>query len=520
MSFGIDTGQALSTTAQRTALASAIYRADGNASETQWLEWKTDVDLGNAAGKFALSRAILGFANRDPVDAARDCGGEAYVLIGVQPGTLTDVPYIDPASLSQKLKHYVDGPFWTPEYVDVDDKRVLVVAVAPPAPGDRIHTLVNTYNNYGSGTVFIRGAALTEPANHRQMVMLQERLLAPRAETPIERFKNAVVKGQVIEVADTVEEAVTTVLNTVTDAAEFPAAFTDHTPVGELKEVIAAADRYAAVVAPLLQVIGVGCRWGSLEHDRIWTEAIARLGEPRTPGQRVASTVRSPVGPVQMMTTHNVRLHSLSVLPATLTLYAGTIAALDGNNYGAVRALTTDAKVRPSVNTAVPATVPVIARIGPWDAVPDEIDIVGLRASQTEQELTDHLLVRIANGEFRQRHFAWSTYLFTALDGTVGRHRYPELFDCAEMLFSLILVDLQLYHRQPYVEPWLGRFADSKRFRFEDSAAGRFMNDALAQGPEWPPVAAGMFGGQADRVRAAVEGLARVLPRASYGWRG
>jgi hypothetical protein len=217
-----------------------------------------------------------------------------------------------------------------------------------------------------------------------------------------------------------------------------------------------------------------------------------------------------------MLTTYAGRLHSLSVLPATLTLYAGTIAALDGDNYGAVRALTTDALVSASINTAVSTKVPVITRIGPWDAIPDEIDLVALRAAQTEQELTDHLLAGIANGDFRKRRFAWSTYLFNVLDGTVGRHRYAELFDQAEMLFSLILVDLILHLRQPVVEPWLGRFVDSDSWRFEDSAVGRFLNDAATQGPAWPPVVAGMFDGQPDRARVAVEYLAPAIRKASH----
>lgn len=515
MTFGIHTGQALRKTGQLAALALGVYRANADVSETHWLEWKTDLDFGSAAGRFALARTILGFANRDPVEAARDCGGEAYVLVGVEPGTLTDVKYFDPAVLYQKLKHYVEGPFWAPEYVEVEGKRVLVVSVGPPSPGDRIHTLVNTYNNAKSGTVFYRGPGLTEPADHRQMIMLQNRLVEPRPETPTERLKNSVSSGQIIEVADLVEGAVTGVINAVTDTARFPVTFADRTPVGALKEVIAAAEQYGAVLTPLFEVISVGCRWGRPKHDRIWTDAITRLSEPRRPGQRVASTIDLPAGPVQMLTTYDGRLHSLSVLPATLTLYAGTIAALDGDNYGAIRALTTDAMVSASVDTAVSTKVPVITMIGPWDAIPDEIDIVGLRAAQTEPELPDHLLARIASGEFRKRRFAWSTYLFNVLDGTVGRHRYAELFDKAETLFSLILVDLMLHHRQPFVQPWLGRFVDSESWRFEDSQAGRFLSAAVTQGSAWPPLVAGLFGGQADRARVAVEYLVPEIREAS-----
>ncbi len=71
--------------AQLRSLAKEIH--DGIiGSETDWLEWKSALDLAKAEARFEVSRQILGMANRVPGLARRNRGGYGYILVGVEQG--------------------------------------------------------------------------------------------------------------------------------------------------------------------------------------------------------------------------------------------------------------------------------------------------------------------------------------------------------------------------------------------------------------------------------------------------
>lgn len=176
----LDTDRGFRTPAELVELVTAIYDSPGNAQETNWVEWKRSLDLGKAAGRFAVGKAILGFANRSVEQAQLFCDGVSYMVVGVEPGSAPGVEVVDHATLGQRIRTYVDGPRWTPHYIEFGEVQVLVVVVEPPRAGDPIHTLLKTISDdrsgHHAGTVFHRGTAHTEPAGTREMTMLQARL--------------------------------------------------------------------------------------------------------------------------------------------------------------------------------------------------------------------------------------------------------------------------------------------------------------------------------------------------------
>ena len=44
-------------------------------NETDWIEWKSSLDLLIPRDRFAIAKRILGFSNRDPIRAAKYMGG-------------------------------------------------------------------------------------------------------------------------------------------------------------------------------------------------------------------------------------------------------------------------------------------------------------------------------------------------------------------------------------------------------------------------------------------------------------
>lgn len=173
----IDTTRALRTDDELLRLVAAIHGSRPEAQETNWLEWKSTLDLSVTAGKFAVAKAVLGFANRSVDDARPHCGGVAYMVVGVEPGAAAGIPAIDHADLTPGIKTYASTPRFTPRTIRFEGVEVLVVVVEAPEPGDLQHALQKQYDKFHAGIVFHRGAGRTAPAGPKEVEMLGRRLL-------------------------------------------------------------------------------------------------------------------------------------------------------------------------------------------------------------------------------------------------------------------------------------------------------------------------------------------------------
>jgi len=513
MALNVDTSAPLRSPQSVTALVEAIHRADPGSQETHWLECKSQLDFGSKADRFAAARAIIAFANRDPVSAARDCGGEAYLVVGVAPGELIGVAEVlDAATLHDKLRLYVDGPQWSVDYFQVEGHDVAVFTVAAPRPGDRIHSLVTTYENNRSGTVFHRGVASSPPATHRELIMLQDRLLRDPPRPLDEQFRDAVGQGNPLVVDRMMRATVQHLQTERADPQVFPPTFSSRVPVEQLRQYLAMAQRYEQLAAPLLDQLITGCAWPNADHERIWAETMAALAQPTPPPDTVTGRMR--VGGTQALIVQgrDERLEALAMLPATLALYAGAIAAVQGRNFGALRALTTDAAVPWSI-THPNSRVTVIEKVGPWEALSrDESLALTLRAAQIAGDAAEleRRLGEISQRRWRKPPFVCSSYLFDALRphfaDLYGLTRYTELFDEAEIMFSFVVAD-QMAQDRVFTEPWLGLFVTDagQTARLQDSRYGAVLATLETAGAQWPPLQAGMFGGSRDRLTAAAQ---------------
>lgn len=183
MTIDVDQTHAFVRPSQRVDLVRAVLDAD-DADEAEWIEWKSTLNLGDAHGRFTVSKAILGMANRDVQIAAAFADGHGYLLVGVEPGSLHGVDPIESHVLEQALVKYLgdSGPQWTSYNVPIDDKNVLVVDVFPPRRGDRMFWVEKDYQSpkkgqgADSGTVFVRRKSSTQRANSDEMHRLVQRM--------------------------------------------------------------------------------------------------------------------------------------------------------------------------------------------------------------------------------------------------------------------------------------------------------------------------------------------------------
>lgn len=168
---------------------------------------------------------------------------------------------------------------------------------------------------------------------------------------------------------------------------------------------------------------------------------------------------------------------ALRSYPMLLSMYAGGIAAIQGNNYESLLSLfTTQVKNNNSSDktTAIQATVKAmldVNRTNAFKCIP----------------------------EFKAKHVPQSEYLFARLqpyieDTLAVGDRYEDLFDRFEVLYALSHVD---HARRPWGPP--GRFA----WKYcRPSTTNPFMDaveEAMKYADAWPPIAAGLFDGSSKR---------------------
>ena len=179
MALNIDSSRVLRSPLELAALVQAVLAGAPN-DESTWIEWKSDLDLSGKAGQVVVARQILGMANRSPEVAAQHAEGLGYIVIGAEPNNCGGVVEIDPANLDAALTPYLgpEGPRWSPQYVKVQGKSVLVITVDPPKRGDRTFTLQRDYDKYRAGAVFVRHVGRTDQAGPGDIRMLEDRYAA------------------------------------------------------------------------------------------------------------------------------------------------------------------------------------------------------------------------------------------------------------------------------------------------------------------------------------------------------
>jgi hypothetical protein len=173
----IDSSRRLRSHADLKGLVQAVVDA-GSEDETDWVEWKTDLDLDKHEGQGTVARHILGFANRQPEDASRHVGGCGYLVVGAEPGRAPGIRPVDPANLEPQVQQFLDplsGPVWYSNWVEHGNAHVLVVVVDPPTEGDPIHTLQKAFDKYRAGDIFVRRPGRTERANPTEVLALTRR---------------------------------------------------------------------------------------------------------------------------------------------------------------------------------------------------------------------------------------------------------------------------------------------------------------------------------------------------------
>lgn len=267
-----------------------------------------------------------------------------------------------------------------------------------------------------------------------------------------------------IRLHDLVMEEANRIHRRVSDDPEDLAAEWDE---DEFAQRVARYEDYSEI---LQNVFAVGCHWGGSDHQRTWVHALERVANPdRNLGRYKPAWAQ------------------FQWYPALLLIYAGGISALAAEDYEAIAALLLEPRVT-TIRTpreSVPLVREVHARLG----------IV--RGTDVAKYLPG----------MEGQHSPLSGWLFEEVRESVARvvpqdDGYESIFLWFEYLLALLYVDLRFGAELEAIWGPQGRFVQGwwrgeKREEIEQVVE--------QQGEEWPPLAAGLFGGDAERFLAVKE---------------
>ena len=255
---------------------------------------------------------------------------------------------------------------------------------------------------------------------------------------------------------------------------------------------------YEALISSLLEPIKLVGMYGQPGHSQGLTETMRAIGQ---------ESIQSE-GLDFFRVAHEY--------PAVALTYVVTLAGMVKQNYATVRAAVDDAAVSTPFGRAV---VPFIAMSGAnsvegnWRSVASLLCLAD-DGKPMDQAAAEGLLKKTIGA----RHTPISDHLFSLLaplfhDQFQSDNAYADAFDRAEVLLDAVAADTRLTNQKFYGgNGGYGRY--TWRHRHSDAAPEVVMLAELeAAGAGWTPLMSGLFGGEVDRAKAALE---NVIEMAKY----
>ncbi len=291
------------------------------------------------------------------------------------------------------------------------------------------------------------------------------------------------------------------------DIDKFPPAFVPGSDsASRVRQMVEGAETYRDLVDPAVDLFIRGGLWG-VDYVPVFRRALEDIAATRVDASKPGSII-------QPMRAEY--LTGLALFPTTLLMYAATIAALREGNYRMIQTLSCEAQLDVSEQFGgVTSHRPMIVGASPYYSL-RTAEITQTLFAHQQGFLTDEMLGAIVSGRLRQGvRFPASRYLRETLrrnfdSAGVSSSEYEKLFDQAEVLFSMITVDIKDSGRV-HADPWLGTFAQrTAAFDESNSVWSRYLDECERAGGDWLPLHSGLFGGSPDRAKAASQEVRRL----------
>lgn len=322
-----------------------------------------------------------------------------------------------------------------------------------------------------------RGSSLTLPSPGR----LKSILLDPEREIEVEDLIGESLRVAKAQLSD---EATFSVIRSVEKSAK--------AYVVELLDQMIA---YKAVMAPIIEIHLVAGAYAKPRHDTLWER-----------------TGKSLAGHAERALGGNTAALNLRHLPTAWIVYSTALGCTLRNNWTPLRALAA-AKI-PTINNRLE---PVLAAGTPWSVFDGNLELasIAIEDARARAQGVDRVTETRIN-----RYAGPSDFLSESLEAEavdvlrLDSNEYTELFDRAEVMVSLLAEhnSIRAEANGSYLPgSWVGSWVWRNRHSRATSPAELIVEELSSQGPNWPPLKAGLFEGQ---LAAAQEAAGKFIEKA------
>jgi hypothetical protein len=243
-----------------------------------------------------------------------------------------------------------------------------------------------------------------------------------------------------------------------------------------LPEAQKAIIEFESTTSELRMTMAYGCYFGTPDQAYLWGNALTQL-----------STIPQLAGSVFLL--------KLQLYPALLVFYTGGLAALAAKNTTNLKAIF---NVKSNDNNSEPHALVISANCTMLD------QNAGNQIFKTERlktPLSDHLFKLFDDKPLKELAFGQD---------------FAQLFDEWEILIGMVFADILKDNKSGF-NGWapVGRF--SWRGQYSGGSTLKSIKKQLAEDkPDWTPLKAGLFNGDVERARAALDVVENIADKVSF----
>ena len=234
---------------------------------------------------------------------------------------------------------------------------------------------------------------------------------------------------------------------------------------------------YENLTEILAGILATGCFWShDASHHMLWLRAVGRIANPE----------------LNLAGGWNDDLYKLALYPATLLVYASGITACSRGDFALLKSILFTPK-----RLVTGHTKPLMLFAHPRTSLNSVLSRpnIGTRASERVYEALKDLM----------REFFPSV------------SEYQDAFNRFEFITSLVQFDWTAQNNIAGGHALLGRFV---RFYDGDRVDTAFLGEIEQLGSDWPPLKAGLFDGDSERAKRAIEGVRSLASQSNWSWGG
>ncbi len=300
-----------------------------------------------------------------------------------------------------------------------------------------------------------------------------------------------------IQLEDLLRDAVGAATEGLNDD-EFPTSASDLSLIGFAPVWLGQVQEYESTIGPLVEPARLIGSYGLGAHAQVWKRFVA-------PVARWADTVQGVPA-----------LVDLRGYPALVLMYTVALASVLRENYGPLHGSAVLPRVHGRSTLGASRTDPLVAAVDVRSVAFDGSGPIAtaLAMSDSGTEVTDGLLEKLSRGN--PRHTPMSDHLHSYLrpffETELTRDQeWDEAFERAEVLLDALATDVEAQSstRSFRTPGGYGRY--TWRFLHSDLPLEKqILSEVERDQEKWPPVAAGLFGGQAARAIAALSAISEI----------